>query len=99
MSRVMDAIGTNRDALGRGAYGSTEALRLINFQRSDVRPAVAERHKVTRNTVARWLYGYEHDGKFSKPLWQPDYAPIEDDPALEVSFRDLIELRFVKTFP
>jgi uncharacterized protein (DUF433 family) len=53
---------------------------------------------VTRITVARWLYGYRHGAAHSKPLWQPDYVPIEDEPALEVSFRDLIELRFVKAF-
>lgn len=95
----MDAPRTAYDALGRGSYGSTEALRLINFRRPDVSRAVAgDAHRVTRITVARWLYGYEHGEAFSKPLWQPDYAPTEDEPVLEVSFRDLIELRFVKTF-
>jgi len=95
----MDASRTVDDALGRGTYGSTEALRLINFQRPDVsRAAAGERRRVTRITVARWLYGYRHGEAYSNPLWRPDYAPIEDEPALEVSFRDLIELRFVKTF-
>jgi uncharacterized protein (DUF433 family) len=32
----------------------------------------------------------------SDPLWRPDYA--NDDDVIEVSFRDLIELRFVKAF-
>jgi len=86
-------------ALGLGSYGSTEALRLINYQRADIARATdTERRNVTRITVARWLYGYKHRGSFSKPLWQPDYTPTEDEPGLEVSFRDLIELRFVKTF-
>jgi uncharacterized protein (DUF433 family) len=80
--------------LGRGVYGAAEALRLINFQRTHAQ----QRRKVSRNTIARWLYGYEHGGTRSEPLWRPDYAPIEDEPALEVSFRDLIELRFVKAF-
>lgn len=95
----MDASRTVGDALGRGSYGSTEALRLINFQRPDVlRAAAGDRRRVTRITVARWLYGYQHGATSSKPLWRPDYSPTEDEPVLEVSFRDLIELRFVKTF-
>lgn len=95
----MDALRTVDDALGRGSYGSTEALRLINFRRPDASRAVrGDRRRVTRITIARWLYGYKHGGALSKPLWQPDYMPTEDEPALEVSFRDLIELRFVKTF-
>jgi len=85
--------------MGRGSYGSTEALRLINFQRPDVlRAAASNQRRVTRITVAHWLYGHKHGATSSKPLWQPDYSPTEDEPVLEVSFRDLIELRFVKTF-
>jgi uncharacterized protein (DUF433 family)/DNA-binding transcriptional MerR regulator len=95
----VDARRTTFDALGRGSYGSAETLRLINFRRPDVSRALHdEPHRVTRVTVARWLYGYQHGGTQSKPLWQPDYAPTEDEPGLEVSFRDLIELRFVKAF-
>lgn len=95
----MDASRTVGDALGRGSYGSGEALRLINFWRPDLSRAVpGDRRHVTRITVARWLYGYKHGAAISKPLWQPDYTPTEDEPVLEVSFRDLIELRFVKTF-
>jgi len=87
------------DVLGRGIYGAAEALRLINFRRSDaMRRTLSERRKVSRHTIARWLYGYEHGRTRSEPLWRPDYAPTEDDAALEVSFRDLIELRFVKAF-
>jgi uncharacterized protein (DUF433 family) len=95
MSRAVD--GTHIDALGRGAYGATEALRLINFQRPGVAPTV-ERRAVSRNTVARWLFGYEHGTARSAPLWRPDYVATDDEHVLEVSFRDLIELRFVKTF-
>jgi uncharacterized protein (DUF433 family) len=88
------------DALGRGAYSATQALRLLNFSR----PGIARSDRVSRNTVARWLRGYEHSGNadvttnkgYSPPLWQPDYA--NDDDLLEISFRDLIELRFVKAF-
>ena len=88
------------DALGRGVYSATETLRLLNFARS----SATRSEPVSRNTVARWLRGYEHGGKedestskgYSPPLWQPDYVNDNDD--LEVSFRDLIELRFVKAF-
>lgn len=88
------------DALGRGVYSATEALRLLNFSRRGTPPS----DRVSRNTVTRWLRGYEHGGNaeptsekgYSPPLWQPDYANDED--LFEISFRDLIELRFVKAF-
>jgi uncharacterized protein (DUF433 family) len=83
------------DALGRGAYSAVESLRLLNFNRPGLPPA----RRVSRITVARWLRGYSHgeDGsRRSEPLWKPDYN--NDDDQIELSFRDLIELRFVKTF-
>lgn len=82
------------DALGRGAYGAAEGLRLLNFSRSEA----PVRH-VSRNTVTRWLRGYDFgsDGEgHSEPLWNPDYS--NEDNLIELSFRDLIELRFVKAF-
>ncbi|WP_370165909.1 hypothetical protein [Bradyrhizobium diazoefficiens] len=83
------------DALSRGAYSASEGLRLLNFSRG----SVPVRH-VSRSTVARWLRGYdfgtEESGGHSEPLWRPDYA--NDDDLIELSFRDLIELRFVKAF-
>ena len=85
---------TESDALGRGAYGAAEGLRLLNFSRSNA----PVRH-VSRNTVARWLRGYDFgtDGEHhSEPLWHPDYS--NEDNLIEFSFRDLIELRFVKAF-
>jgi uncharacterized protein (DUF433 family)/DNA-binding transcriptional MerR regulator len=86
------------DALGRGAYGAAEALRLINFQRRGAISRGIEPRAVARNTVARWLYGYRQGTTHSEPLWEPDYIATDEDHVLEVSFRDLIELRFVKTF-
>lgn len=81
------------DALSRGAYGASEALRLLNFSRT-----TSSRH-ISRNTVSRWLRGYDfgpdREGH-SEPLWQPDYR--NDNDLVELSFRDLIELRFVKAF-
>lgn len=83
------SIETRVDALGRGVYGAAEAVRLVNFgRRADA---------VSRRTLARWLRGYTHDGQRSPPLWQPDYASDEEN-EIEVSFRDLIELRFVRAF-
>jgi uncharacterized protein (DUF433 family) len=83
------------DALSRGAYSAAEGLRLLNFTRG---PGPV-RH-VSRNTVARWLRGYDFEtdegGGHSEPLWRPDYS--NDDDLIELSFRDLIELRFVKAF-
>jgi uncharacterized protein (DUF433 family) len=85
------------DVLGRGVYSGTEALRLINFRRQ---PAVSHR-PISRQTVTRWLRGYDFEDSsglrhHSDPLWRPDYA--NDDDVIEVSFRDLIELRFVRAF-
>jgi uncharacterized protein (DUF433 family) len=78
------------DALGQGAYGTAEALRLINFRC----PPVTAPRKISRQTVVRWLGGKEH----SQALWTPDFRPIESEDAFDLSFRDLIELRFVKAF-
>jgi uncharacterized protein (DUF433 family) len=89
MSRSSDHTRIN-DALGRGAYGAAEALRLINFRRS---PAMTP-SKISRPTIMRWLGGQGH----GKALWTPDFRPVENDDAFDVSFRDLIELRFVKAF-
>jgi uncharacterized protein (DUF433 family)/DNA-binding transcriptional MerR regulator len=85
------------DALGRGVYSSAEALRLINFSRGHG----ISRRNVSGQTVSRWLNGYDYEARgeprHSAPLWRSDY--VNDDGAvLEISFRDLIELRFVKTF-
>jgi uncharacterized protein (DUF433 family)/DNA-binding transcriptional MerR regulator len=82
------------DALSRGAYSAAEGLRLLNFSRG----TSPVRH-VSRSTVSRWLRGYDFGSEqegHSEPLWRPDYA--NDDDMIELSFRDLIELRFVKAF-
>ena len=71
--------------LGIGYYSVPEAARLIRM------PA--------RN-ITRWLggYAYKSNGKAGRmpPLWTPE-LPANDD-RLELSFRDLIELRFVQAF-
>lgn len=81
--------------LGRGVYGAAEALRLVNFRRQAGRG-----NRLSRQTLSRWLRGYDfvvgEVAHRSEPLWTPDY--VNDDGLLEISFRDLIELRFVKTF-
>ncbi len=92
MSKIVPA---EPDAFGKGAYSAVESLRLLNFNRPGLPPA----RRVSRQTVARWLRGYTHgeEGKRrSEPLWKPDYQNEGDQ--IELSFRDLIELRFVKTF-
>jgi uncharacterized protein (DUF433 family) len=82
--------------LGRGVYGAPEALRLINFRRQYEYSSST----ISRQTVARWLRGYDYvrDGvkHHSAPLWEPDYT--NEDDTIELSFRDLIEVRFVKAF-
>jgi uncharacterized protein (DUF433 family) len=78
-------------ALGRGFYGASEAVRLINFQKND-----SARRKIGIPTMRRWIMGYKVQSQIIPPLWQPDYN--NHGPELEISFRDLVELRFIKTF-
>jgi uncharacterized protein (DUF433 family) len=93
---AMDAPANLDDVLGRGVYGAAEAIRLINFHRHPD----ARRRSISPQTIRRWLRGYDYvagdDKRHSEPLWVPDYA--NDDDTIELSFRDLIELRFVKAF-
>ncbi len=84
------------EALGRGFYGAAESLQLLNYRR----PATdAPSARLGRQTLSRWLRGYDFkvNGEVhrSEPLWRPDY-PVDE--RVELSFRDLIELRFVKAF-
>src|ERR1019366_6915161 len=55
---------------------------------------------ISPQTIRRWLRGYDYGKgakrRHSQPLWVPDYT--NDDDTIELSFRDLIELRFVKAF-
>ena len=71
--------------LGIGYYTSAEASRLLEL------PA---RH------IRRWLGGYGYKSKGSRlhvaPLWKPELPPANHH--IELSFRDLVELRFVKAF-
>jgi uncharacterized protein (DUF433 family)/DNA-binding transcriptional MerR regulator len=78
-------------AIGRGVYDASETLRLVNFQRDET-----TRRKVDVQTIRRWIEGYTNNTQFIPPLWKPDY--INEGSELEVSFRDLIELRFIKAF-
>src|SRR5271168_4687269 len=77
-------------------YGAAEALRLINFRRQ----FASSSRSISRQTIARWLRGYDYSRNgvphHSAPLWRPDY--VNQDDTIELSFRDLIELRFVKAF-
>jgi uncharacterized protein (DUF433 family) len=71
--------------IGVGSYTAPEAARLL---------------RTTSRNINRWLrgYSYRHDGEERQmpPLWQPQIA--REDDHLEIGFRDLIELRFVKAF-
>ena len=69
---------------------------MINFRRQNE----TAYGSVSRQTVVRWLRGYDYQDRSGArhhldALWHPDYG---DDDVVEVSFRDLIELRFVKAF-
>lgn len=71
--------------LGKGLYTLNEAATLIGGQPRSIR---------------RWMQGYDYkrDGEthHSSPLWLPDIPKVDEQ--VELSFRDLIELRFVHAF-
>lgn len=71
--------------VGQGLYTAPEAARLL---------------KTPPATVRRWLEGhaYTRGGKTRviDPLWRPRFGKVDNQ--LSLSFRDLIELRFVKAF-
>src|SRR6266567_4083925 len=71
--------------IGIGFYTVPEAARLLK-----IRPL----------SIRRWLggYSYTEGGKTVKmlPLWRPQLPAY--DHHIELGFRDLIELRFIKSF-
>ncbi|WP_180217677.1 hypothetical protein [Agrobacterium larrymoorei] len=73
------------DAIGVGSYTAPEAARLL---------------KTAPLNINRWLRGYTYKrddvARQVPPLWTAQHANVEEH--LEIGFRDLIELRFVKAF-
>lgn len=71
--------------LGIGYYTANEAARLL---------------KIPVLNVNRWLRGYDYKYRgasyHSEPLWTPELPSYDNK--IEMSFRDLIELRFVESF-
>lgn len=70
---------------GTGSYTAVEAARLLGTSALNIR---------------RWMSGYSYTRSGVQheipPLWTSELAMIDDH--LELGFRDLIELRFVKAF-
>jgi uncharacterized protein (DUF433 family) len=68
-----------------GSYTAIEAARLI---------------KTPVRNIRRWMLGYTYskgdEQRHVEPLWNSQLAMIDDH--LEIGFRDLVELRFVKSF-
>src|SRR5438876_7282782 len=73
------------DLLNRGLYTVPESARLT---------------RVSVGKVRRWLKGYDFKSgerlRHSDAVWQGELAPLNNKLAL--SFRDLLELRFVDAF-
>ncbi len=71
--------------LGTGFYTVPEAARLL---------------KIPARNLNRWLGGYAHANKGARvripPLWRPQLPSVQGH--IELGFRDLIELRFIKAF-
>lgn len=76
---------TVQEFLGFGFYTLADAARLLHIPARNIR---------------RWLaeYTYARDGQYHQmpALWVPDLPRVDDH--IELSFRDLIELRFVSAF-
>ena len=51
---------------------------------------------VAPRSISRWLKGYTSGRRRMEPLWRPQWEPVDD--RIELGFRDLVELRFVKAF-
>jgi len=81
----MNALLQPKDLVGVGLYTLADAAHLL---------------KTPRRNVRRWMLGYDYtrNGKTRhvQPLWKSDIQFDENE--VELSFRDLIELRFVKAF-
>ncbi|WP_316014581.1 hypothetical protein [Roseobacter sp. HKCCA0434] len=71
--------------IGGGVYSVSEVSRLA---------------RLTPAKVRRWLsgynYTYKNERREQQPLWTPDLIALTGH--LELNFKDLIELRFVKSF-
>jgi uncharacterized protein (DUF433 family) len=76
----------DRSLLGIGSYSPTEAGRLL---------------KTPARNIRRWMAGYSYSERgetfHSPPLWTPQLPRFDQD-HIEIGFRDLIELRFIKAF-
>lgn len=77
---------TQSTGLGIGIYSVPEAARLT---------------QIHPNRIRRWMKGYtfrQRDGRegHSGPVWQHDLATM--DGTLALSFKDLIEVRFIDAF-
>ena len=81
----MDSVRDNGDLIGRGVYTVPDAARLAG---------------VNPTRIRRWLTGnsriYNGEVINDPPLWAPVLADIGG--SLHLTFRDLIELRFVDLF-
>jgi uncharacterized protein (DUF433 family) len=85
-SRFIDAVrGGSTDLLNAGLYTVPEASKLT---------------RVSVGKIRRWLRGYDFKSgasvRHSEAVWQGEIHPIDNKLAL--SFRDLLELRFVDAF-
>lgn len=71
--------------VGVGLYSMADAAQLL---------------KTPPRNLRRWLNGYDYKRdetvRHVPPLWTPDLPKFDDN--IELSFRDLIELRFVSAF-
>ncbi|AUQ59738.1 hypothetical protein PhaeoP30_02854 [Phaeobacter inhibens] len=84
-NKSMNQKSNLHEYIGLGLYSLPEASRLL---------------KASPRNLRRWMAGYDYrrgdDLHHVAALWEPDLPRTENH--VEISFRDLIELRFVKAF-
>lgn len=81
----MNTVFPQTELIGVGLYTINDAAMLL---------------KSPPRTIRRWMKGYDYrqDGEkhHVDPLWRADL--VQDDAEVELSFRDLIELKFINAF-
>lgn len=77
----------------------SEALRFVGFGIYSI-PEAARLTRVSSQRIRRWIEGYDHGPRHSKrhspEVWKSDLPNLDGELAL--SFRDLMEVRFVAAF-
>lgn len=76
---------TTMKTLGKGIYTVPEACRLTGLSAQSI-----------RRWIKRYKYKYHGNEKLIPKLWKPDFDFVDN--IVELSFKDLMEIRYVKAY-